>query len=158
MSKDGITLAWAHPVDPLILGTRVQAYFEFSQRITALSDCCSRIKAKLPVEIWNSILDTVEEDLFEAILKDWLPRHQCVTNTCEASEHLDEDELKALNLDRVGPLFKPEYEKWMRRRYSSRHGQTFWKYLPRYKEQTFAMQEEAIKVRTLNHDMPSSPH
>lgn len=149
MQDDSMTLAWAYPVDPVVLGGRLHAYYEYNKEIITFSQCCAKMEAKLPPEILDMITDMLKdnEEPFENFIKDQLPRHRCITYTCKPSEHLTEDEIESLDMERNSLMFERECDEWVHINpgVSARHTRTAEEYLPCYAKPDAKMQE-AIDV------------
>lgn len=89
---NSITVAWAIPVDPFILGARIEAYGQCKAAISTLKLCIkyagSGALAQLPVELQEEIASHVRQPIFEERPNYWQIDKNCCNASCRPLDHL----------------------------------------------------------------------
>lgn len=99
---NNVTVAWATPVDPFILGAQVEAYTESKAPISTFQLCVKYAGAhgkalgRLPPELVENVVGHIRRAIVEQRLRHWQKMELCCKDECSAFDHYSEEEL--LNL------------------------------------------------------------
>ena len=101
-----VKLAWAMPVDPIVLCAQIEAYVSTKSTLTTLRCCINYASpgtslGQVPAEVSAMIAEYVHHNAFLEHEKTWNQDMDCWHGHCRRSKHIDSDEYERLKYDYV---------------------------------------------------------
>jgi len=99
-SAFNISVGWAIPVDPAILGARLSAYAETDEAINTFKLCARSSQpdakpiSRLPPELVEMVTGMVQDDAFHQHVLNWESHMRCLSCTCDYRDHVDKETLQ----------------------------------------------------------------
>ena len=102
--KYNASLAWAMPVDPVVLGPQIEAYVETKGKMPAFQRCVEHAPfgtslGQVPAEVIEIIGGHVRHLTFLVHQERWKSEIECWHGTCCPSKHIDHNEYLRLKHD-----------------------------------------------------------